>query len=247
MIFDGDYDDHVSIIKFVRLPTEAAYLGFHYEVHAQETLHNISELENDIHIPKILAHYCRKHPTTNQFYGVIVMEKIRKTLFQCMKDDHDIEDIAEKMKHVVGILRKHGIVHGDLHIGNVGIDDDDKLCLIDFDYTVICCSSNMSLEEREIVYDTDVASVWRISLFDDPMYNRLNRALHAVDFPGSRVFRSAFGMDRPDPDLVDVEMADKEIFHRALSVLRHAQSFELDIGSIPITDPGCIHLRTDVA
>jgi ubiquinone biosynthesis protein len=54
----------------------------------------------------------------------------------------------ELLDQVYGMIFIHGIVHGDLHPGNVGVDDEDRLVLVDFGLV----AELRELERRQLRY-----------------------------------------------------------------------------------------------
>ena len=220
-IFGGSYKGRDAAIKIIMLQDRPSYEGFCNEVRAQLRLAQLEDLELDIHIPSVYLYSVRRHPRTQRLYGVVVMEKIRMTLHDYLNQGGRVNEVAGHMKRVLAVLQKHDIVHGDLHVGNVGITAEGRTCLLDFDYTVLDLSPKLSADEVEYLKDADVASVWRISLVDSPVYAALNKALHEIGFPSSTRFASKFGVDKPEP-LLDVADVDEGIFYHGLDVLRHA-------------------------
>ena len=222
-ILGGEYHHQQVAIKLVQVPDRDAYIGFCNEVRAQMRIHDL--IKDDLCVPKVHLVALRRHPRNRLFYGVVVMDKIKMTMRDYMERTGACESVAIKMKYVLEVLRKHGVAHGDLHVGNVGMTQDGKLCLIDFDYTVTSLSEELSADHRSYLRDVDAASVWRISLVHGPVYASLNRALHHVGFPGSDTFHAVFGTDKPEHNLSIVE-ADDKIFSAGLGVMRRAQMLE---------------------
>lgn len=102
---------------------------------------------------------------------------------------------AAWLQQVVRMLEANGLVHGDLHIGNVGIMDldthDERPLLIDFGRSLAC---GADLGDLRLI---DRYWVWRASLFAAEWCALLNAALHELPFPGSPHMAAAVGVERP--------------------------------------------------
>jgi serine/threonine protein kinase len=68
--------------------------------------------------------------------GSIVMEKMHTTLSDLLNtikyDPDEMEQVAQKVYHLVETLHSLGIFHNDLHTDNIMIDSNGTLKLIDF-------------------------------------------------------------------------------------------------------------------
>ena len=115
------------------------------------------------------------------YFDVLVMEKIDYELDNLYrKHQNDVKfvrHIVRQLKELVGILQKMKIVHGDLHLGNMGyklVRGVPKLFLVDFS-TVCPMAPNDSYR-----YD-DIANIW--STANDASYASLKKMLEELDFP----------------------------------------------------------------
>lgn len=115
-------------------------------------------------------------------------------------------DIATQLRYLVEAMDADGVMHGDLHIGNIGYILNNqrrpKLVLIDFGRTTafvddLLPANHDARDEIDhlLAWGVDKFLVWRNSLFyvDDTMHMydnwSLNKALRQVGFPGSEYIR----------------------------------------------------------
>src|SRR5207244_3497353 len=78
-----------------------------------------------IHIPRVFAAFSSS--------TVLTMERVRGKKLTAIVDDGERKQVAARyLDAAYQMLFKDGFFHGDLHPGNVFIEDDGKLGLIDF-------------------------------------------------------------------------------------------------------------------
>lgn len=77
-------------------------------------------------------------PSFSTKNGVLLIERYPMTLAEYI-ENHDISsvealgDIADKIDHMIKLIHSHGILHGDLHTGNIVINPDTRTVrIIDF-------------------------------------------------------------------------------------------------------------------
>lgn len=109
-----------------------------------------------IRVPSLLA-YIENRESNGDFHAVLAMKAIEgRTLEQWFRDmkkeghrfqKSEIQKIKERLKQMILQLHDANIYHRDLHFGNVMIDNEGNLYIIDFGDAKVTLSSE---SEREI-------------------------------------------------------------------------------------------------
>jgi hypothetical protein len=125
--------------------------------------------------------------STHTTIGVIVMELIGSTMHDILDESHGCkgEDMvvsaaAKELKMLCEKLISTGLVHGDLHFGNVAWDGVGPSKIFDFGRSLF----------GQRMTDIDSYMVWCASIDPRLVYGgAINQALHQVQFPGSAFFQ----------------------------------------------------------
>jgi len=129
-----------------------------------------------IHIPRVFRELSSE--------TVITMERVRGKKVTALGDDVDREDVARLyLDAAYQMLFQDGFFHGDLHPGNVFLEDDGRLGVIDFGMV-----GRLSRHMRERVVDV-IFSVLRQDL------EGVARIWYGLGKPGPNVDYAAFERD----------------------------------------------------
>lgn len=97
-------------------------LNFMKEVKNIQLFHEIYKYNNEFIIPRVVPELCDENH--------IIMEYIKsKSIKEC---DNPLQISENLMNTFVEQILYNGIIHGDLHAGNLGIVDSDKIVMYDF-------------------------------------------------------------------------------------------------------------------
>jgi RIO1 family len=186
-VVEGTYNGKVVAIKFaygnVGLHNRDTDIEVHNHKLMSKALPNM--------VPKLLTAFKmkgKKAPEEWQwiqegaqpYFDVLVMEKIDyefDKLYLKNKDDSKfVRQAAKQLKEMIMALRKKKIVHGDLHLSNMGyklVRGVPKLFLIDF--------AAVRPMEPDETYE-DICNVWW-KVGEDASHAPLKKMLEAIDFP----------------------------------------------------------------
>lgn len=170
------------------------------------SVEDVEDFQRELHYQNLFAQGGVALPVVDAWVkngvGVIKMQAIDTTLASLIEEfsDNDATHretltwMAEEVKRLQAQVAALGLVHGDMHFGNIALAVGDdrhsaRLVLIDF---------GKSLELKGVsrwsdLRDADVFWVWRAS-FDSP----INPFLKAVGFPGSKIMKSICRNAKPD-------------------------------------------------
>ncbi len=194
---------------------------FAREVHAQRRMRAALAESGDLRVPDI--HDAWTVNVRGRSFGVLVMERVACTvhemLFYHHADPRLMRSIVGTLKDVVERLQHASAVHGDLHTGNVGFDEQGRVFLMDHEYSL--CESQRASDFAGV----DVLCMWRHSLVPGSTYTSLNIGLLENDFPGSALLEAAFGQPRPMSGSSDIGVhdIDQRVLFDALRRIRGVQ------------------------
>eukprot|EP00834_Sanchytrium_tribonematis_P001249 NODE_29_length_37665_cov_1.081563.p10 type:complete len:365 gc:universal NODE_29_length_37665_cov_1.081563:36257-35163(-) len=114
---------------------------------------------------------------------MVVMSPINGYPITQIRQFLDSQHVFDQMKSIVIQLAEFGLIHGDLNVYNLMIDDDEKVYLIDFPQMV-----STSHENAEMYYDRDVEGVigfaqkWNCNVGEFPTLDEIeiNEALDVL-------------------------------------------------------------------
>ncbi len=133
-----------------------------------------------IHIPAVFPELCGRQ--------VLTMERIRGRKLTALDNEEERRDVAHAyLDAAYQMLFHDGFFHGDLHPGNVFVEDDGKLGIIDFGMV-----GRLSRQNRERLVDV------LYSLMTEDLEN-VARLWFAIGRPGTSVDYAAF-----ESEVVDV-------------------------------------------
>jgi ubiquinone biosynthesis protein len=124
------FDVNVLAQRFARHAREE--LNFSLEIDNAEKLRQCFADETYVHIPKFFSQYCTGK--------VLVIEKVNGTRFDQLNGPEGVEALGLDPEEVVRNLTKliyeqaylHGVLHADMHSGNMFLQPDGSITLIDF-------------------------------------------------------------------------------------------------------------------
>lgn len=190
MVFEGKFRDGPAAVKIVCLSRSNAKM-FDQEVE----MHRRMRAALPGNVPQLFAAFKVNH--YRRLAGVVVMGKIDRPMSNLIRqhatDGPFIRALAKQVKDMVDKLHTHHLVHGDLHLENMGyvmVNGSPRLMLIDF---------GRSYPGRERGrWTVDEYFVWRYSILTEIPWVRLfNDALHAIHFPPNALnARPRFGVDK---------------------------------------------------
>ncbi|RYF09751.1 MAG: protein kinase family protein [Deltaproteobacteria bacterium] len=167
------------VVKEVAIASAKQEAGFLREVHMQRVFQAAG-----IGVPLRAAWMANTTGTA----GVIVMEPVDTTLRHLVHtfqtDAAVLAFLANKLRRLVDTLHDRGLVHGDLHLDNVGVRLDASrrkvdLVLLDFERSFRMCDCPRNL--RRDAEDADTFWVWRFVRLHCACFER---ALHDAGLPG---------------------------------------------------------------
>lgn len=183
------------VVKEVPVRSPADEAAFTHEVHMQRQMGSCG-------LPVIdawLAH------TSHGTFGVLCMAPVATTLRKLVHtfqgDRAVLIMLARQLKALVRRLQRKGLVHGDLHLDNVGVvlsADKSKVRLRVIDTANAFRVTDCPLVRRD-VSDADVFWVYRFVLLHCPCFLP---ALRAVGFPGTKHVVMVSGEEVPAPGTV---------------------------------------------
>ena len=176
-------------VKEVPVSSPADEAAFTHEVHMQRQMGSVTGAW--------FAH-TKQHGT----YGVLCMPPVdttlRKLVHTFQGDALVLVMLARHLKALVQRLQRKGLVHGDLHLDNVGVvltAGRRRVRLVTIDAAQAFHVADCPLA-RQDVRDADVFWVYRFVLLHCPCFLP---ALRAVGFPGTRHVLMVSGGDVPAP------------------------------------------------
>jgi hypothetical protein len=209
--------------------TGSAPDDFAREVHAQRRMRAALSASGDLRVPDILDAWTVN--VRGRSFGVLVMERVACTvhemLFYHHADPRLMRSIVGTLKGVVERLQHASAVHGDLHTGNVGFDEQGRVFLMDHEFSLCDDRPPPGVEEpvASLFAGVDVLCMWRHSLVPGSTYTSLNIGLLENDFPGSELLEAAFGEARPMSGGSDIGVhdIDQRVLFDALRRIRGVQ------------------------
>lgn len=187
-VVEGTYKGKAVAIKFAYGRDQPHHKPTEIEVHNHKLMYKaLSD-----RVPKLLTAFKLKGKRApnewewieegeEPYFDVLVMEKIDYELdnlyLEKRNDAKFVRHIVKQLKEVVGILQNKRIVHGDLHLGNMGyklVHGVPKLFLVDF-------SSVCPMAPEDSYKYHDIANIWRV--VSDAGYASIKKMMEALDFP----------------------------------------------------------------
>ena len=213
-------------VKVVKLSTEPEHTrgDFTREVHTQKQFH----LRAGVRAPRVYDAYVSvttKRNVTSR-HGIIIMEPIAGTVHSVLRS-HDtpqvvLQYVARQLKNLVEALGHAKLLHGDMHHDNIAFmwrSGRPLLTLIDF--------GRAALQLPPDVRYYDAFWQWRASLRSAT----LNKALHAVGFPGSPQCLAMYGQSKPDVAVTARRQSNAHIMYHVMD--RQTQLRETSVAAPP--------------
>lgn len=178
------------------------------QFHMSVAMHKTFEEKLPRRAPKLFASHMHSYRGT--YWGITVMQRVDGVVERAIANTKSpalLFYVAHELKQLVKEMHGAGLVHGDLHVGNVGFlifGARLQVVLLDFGRSFVDTTSKACFDEYW---------VWRASLY--PMCHRLNKFLHNVDFPGSKYCYKLRDMDgipcQTDKTVADVHYVMPEV------------------------------------
>lgn len=145
---------------------------------------------------------------TGASLGVQVVEQASGLALDIMRADPELaSDLASQLKEIVYRLRSRGMMHGDLHLGNIAYrtstSGEHEIVLIDFG------RSGVQLHDDATAMDADPFMVWTSTLLSSDICRSWRRALVSCNFPTSVRMQLLYGPKMPPPCILQTAEMQK--------------------------------------
>jgi tRNA A-37 threonylcarbamoyl transferase component Bud32 len=118
--------EHRHILKIQDNRKDNMGLALEYEAHVHR-MFNKYKLA-----PRIFVEHHVALPKSRRRISIVVMDKYRDATTKSMLNGRDVspnvlDHVYKNIVHILGVMCRHNLVHGDLHWDNIGVEFDEKL------------------------------------------------------------------------------------------------------------------------